>query len=101
MKTPTAPSTSSIPPFIQMGTHAASIFNTAEISSIARYTIDITEDNRDQYKGYITPDGQVYVIRAYLKGGRYVEVKCVSSETWDKAFAELSTVLNSHVILPS
>ncbi|MDF7810919.1 hypothetical protein [Hymenobacter sp. YC55] len=91
----------STPPFIQLGTNAYSIFNTAEISTISRFSVDITEDNREQNKGFITPDGQVYVIRISLKGGIQREIKCSSLESWNNAFMELSTVLNTHVILPS
>ena len=101
MKAPTTPSVSPIPAFIQLGSNAMSIFNTAEITAVMRSVVAITALNREQYSGYITPDGLVYVISVGMKGERHNrEVKCASKEIWEAAFAEFSTVLNSYIISP-
>jgi hypothetical protein len=101
MKTPAAPVATSIPAFIQIGENAMSIFNTAEITAVLRSVVPITEHNRDQYSGFITPDGHVYVINVGMKGERdNREIKCASEAIWQAAFAELSRVLNSYIISP-
>lgn len=95
MKQPLPPSQAA---FIQIGELAASIIRISEIVTISRELMEVTDEKRDRYRGYITPDGKAYVLIVRLKDGRTLTYKCVTEEHQDKMFENVSSVLGTHLI---
>jgi hypothetical protein len=69
-----------------------------EILSISREYLDITDERRARYRGFITPEGKAYVIHLALRDGRSHRIKCLTQEFQQEIFASLSQALHNVVI---
>ena len=69
-----------------------------EVLLITREYLEITDERRERYKGFITPEGKAYVIHLTLRHGRSHRIKCLTREFQEEIFAHLSKALNNLVI---
>jgi len=69
-----------------------------DILSISREYLDITDERRERYKGFITPEGKAYVIHLVLRDGRSHRIKCLTQAFQEQIFASLSQALHNVVI---
>ncbi|OUJ67780.1 hypothetical protein BXP70_28530, partial [Hymenobacter crusticola] len=69
-----------------------------DILSISCEYLDITDERRERYKGFITPDGKAYVIHLSLRDGRSHRIKCLTREFQTEIFASLGQALHNLVI---
>lgn len=81
-----------------MGELSQSIINTSEILCVHRDLVEVTDVNRDFFRGLITPYGKAYVISVVMKDGRRFTCKCVNEEYQTKMFSKLNATLGTHVI---
>ena len=91
-------SATSLPAFLQFGANGVALLNTADIVAISRDSFTVTDQNREDCKGYISPEGQVHRIVIHLRDGRDLPYLCSSEELQYETMAQLSMALQAQVI---
>jgi len=88
----------SLPTFLQFGTHGECLLNTTQIRAVTRTQLPVTAANRDEFKGCISPEGQVHLLQVEFLDGDQISFTCTSSAVQQQVLLQLGQALQAHVI---